>query len=182
MIYVALLRGINVGGHNKVEMKELKTSFESLGFTDVTTYINSGNVVFQAPSKEQDTIVYEIEEAMKRDFQLEIKVLVRDWENMKTICQDLPATWLKNEAMRTEVMFLWENFDNLAVLETLPISSVDNVKYTSGAILWNVKSKDYRKSGMIKLVGTKPYKNMTVRNVNTVRKLYEIMINIASKK
>ena len=50
MKYIALLRGINVGGKNKVEMPRLKTLFESLGYTDVHTYINSGNIIFTANS------------------------------------------------------------------------------------------------------------------------------------
>lgn len=65
MIYVALLRGINVGGNNKVEMKKLKATFERLGFTNVVTYINSGNIIFEESTKAQNTIVAEIERAIK---------------------------------------------------------------------------------------------------------------------
>ena len=83
--------------------------------------------------------------------------------------------------MRTDVLFLWEEFDNPESIDQLKISSVDNVKYISGAVLWNVEEKDYSKSGMQKLVGTKIYKNMTVRNVNTVRKLYQMMTDIDDK-
>jgi len=178
MIYVALLRGINVGGKNIMEMKKLKATFESLDFTNVVTYINSGNIIFEEVSREQSVIVRELEEAIKKDFQLEIKVLIRSSENIATICRELPGTWLKNETMRTDVMFLWEEFDRPEVIDLLKINQVDNVKYATGAILWNVESKDYNKSGMIKLVGTKLYKNMTIRNVNTVRKLHEIVVTI----
>ena len=178
MIYVALLRGINVGGNNKVAMKKLKTTFELLGFTNVVTYINSGNIIFEELSKEQNVIESEIERAIKQDFQLEIKVLIRNSENIETICRELPTTWIKNEMMRTDVMFLWEKFDRPEIIELLQINPVDNVKYLSGAVLWNVEGKNYSKSGMIKLMGTELYKNMTIRNVNTVRKLYEIMTTI----
>ncbi|HKJ81884.1 MAG TPA: DUF1697 domain-containing protein [Ignavibacteriaceae bacterium] len=178
MIYVALLRGINVGGNNKVEMKKLKTTFELLGFTKVVTYINSGNIIFEEMSKEQNVIESEIERAIKQDFQLEIKVLIRNSEDIETICRELPITWIKNEMMRTDVMFLWEKFDSPEIIELLQINPVDNVKYLSGAVLWNVEGKNYSKSGMIKLMGTELYKNMTIRNVNTVRKLHQIMITI----
>jgi len=178
MIYVALLRGINVGGNNKVEMKKLKTTFELLGFTNVVTYINSGNIIFEELSKEQSVINSEIERAIKQDFQLEIKVLIRNSENIETICRELPTTWIKNEMMRTDVMFLWEKFDRPEIIELLQINPVDNVKYLSGAVLWNVEGKNYSKSGMIKLMGTELYKNMTIRNVNTVRKLHQIMTTI----
>lgn len=83
MIYVALLRGINFGGNNKVEMKKLKTTLELLGFANVVTYINSGNIIFEELSKKQNVIVSEIERATRQDFQLEIKVLIRNLENIK---------------------------------------------------------------------------------------------------
>lgn len=182
MIYVALLRGINGGGNNKVEMKKLKTTFELLGFTNVVTYVNSGNIIFEELSKEQNVIVSEIEKAIRHDFHLEIKVLIRNSENIETICRELPITWLKNEMMRTDVMFLWEKFDRPEIMEQLQIRPVDNVKYLPGVVLWNVEGKNYSKSGMLKLMGTELYKNMTIRNVNTVRKLHQMMTNINGQK
>ena len=180
MIYVALLRGINVGGNNKVEMKRLKNTFELLGFTNVVSYINSGNIVFEDFSRGQDIIIInEIEKAIKQEFQLEIKVLVRNIDNIETICRELPVTWLKNELMRTDVMFLWEKFDRPEIIEQLKINPVDNVMYLPGALLWNVEDKNYSKSGIQKLIGTELYKNMTIRNVNTVRKLHQIMTTSA---
>lgn len=182
MIYVALLRGINVGGNNKVDMKKLKSTFELLGFTNVVTYINSGNIIFEEKSKDQSVIVTEIEKVIKHDFQLDIKVLLRNYENLETICRELPATWIKNELMRTDIMFLWEKFDNPEVVKLLQINAVDNVKYLAGAVLWNIEDKNYNNSGMIKLIGTELYRNMTIRNVNTVRKLYQLMTTIKEQK
>lgn len=178
MIYVALLRGINVGGNNKVEMKKLKASLELLGFQKVVTYINSGNIIFEEAKKKQKNIVLEIEKAIQKDFQLDIKVLVRDFQNIDLICKKIPTNWVKDEIMRTDVMFLWEQFDNPKILEKLQINEGDNVKYEGGAILWNVEGKDYNKSGMLKLMGTELYRNMTIRNVNTVRKIHQIMMDI----
>ena len=177
MIYVALLRGINVGGNNKVDMKKLKATFESLGYANVVTYINSGNIVFEESLKEQESIACEIEEAIKRDFQLDIKVLIKNFEEIEFICKQLPDKWVKNDVMRTDVMFLWEDFDNPEILQHIKINSVDNVKYAPGAVLWNVEYADYSISSISKLAGTEIFRNMTVRNVNTVRKLYQIMEN-----
>jgi Uncharacterized protein conserved in bacteria len=175
MIYVALLRGINVGGNNKVDMKKLKTTFESLGYTNVVTYINSGNIIFKDPSKGQDRFGSEIEDAIKRDFQLDIKVLVKSFKEIEIVCRQLPDTWVKDEVMRTDIMFLWEDFDSPEILQHLKINPVDNVKYAPGAVLWNVEYADNTKSGISKLAGTEIFRNMTVRNVNTVRKLFKIM-------
>lgn len=179
MIYVALLRGINVGGNNKIEMKKLKVTFESLGFKNVVTYINSGNIVFETIADEQDVVLEnKIEKAIKKDFLLDIKVLLRSFESIKTICKKLPDTWVKSETMRTDVLFLWEKFDHPTIIEQLALTSVDHVKYVSGALLWNVEGENYNKSGMQRLLGTELYRNMTIRNVNTVRKIYQIMNEI----
>jgi len=87
MIYVALLRGINVGGNNKVDMKKLKATFEEIGFRNVVTYINSGNIIFEEIPERQGTIASEAETAIKRDFHLDVKVLVRNYDNIEDICR-----------------------------------------------------------------------------------------------
>lgn len=178
MIYVALLRGINVGGNNKIEMKKLKATFENLGFTQVSTYINSGNIIFESSQKNQFSLIEFIEKGIHNDFGLSIKVIVRNYQEMQHICQTLPEKWVKSEIMRTDVLFLWEKFDSQNSLELLKITAVDHVIYIPGAILWNVAEKDYNKSGMQKLVGSEIYRNMTIRNVNTVRKVFQIMSEI----
>ena len=175
MTYVALLRGINVGGNNKIDMKQLKLSFESLGYTRVLTYINSGNIIFEDASKGKNALAAEIEEVIKRDFLLDIRVLVKSLEDLRLVCKLLPNDWVKNEIMRTDVMFLWDAFDYPEVLQKIKINPVDNVKYAPGAVLWNVSYELYPKSALDKLIGTEVFRNMTVRNVNTTRKLLKMM-------
>lgn len=175
MIYVALLRGINVGGKNLIDMKKLKTTFESLGYTKVSTYINSGNILFESPISEKPVLERALEAAILHDFKLEIKVLIRSILEIETICRALPAHWVKNADMRSDVMFLWEQYDQPEMVETLRLNPVDNIKYVPGALLWNVEGVNYSKSGMKNLMGMAVYKHMTIRNVNTVRKLWELM-------
>ena len=178
MVYVALLRGINVGGNNIVGMKKLQAVFESLGFKNVVTYINSGNIIFESVPDSHEKIALDAAKAIKSEFNLSIKVLVRDFRNIEIICRELPAGWVKNERMRTDVMFLWEKYDNRGVLDLMQINPVDNVRYTPDAVLWNVEGKDYSRSGLSRLVGTDLYRNMTIRNVNTVREIHRIMSGI----
>ena len=176
MIYVALLRGINVGGKNKIDMKLLKETFVRIGMESVITYINSGNVIFIDMKHTKSEITTFLKEAIFRDFQLKIKVLVRsinDFENMMKI---LPESWKNDKSMRSDVLFLWEEIDRETLLAELKIKpQIDTVMYVSGAILWAVDKENITKSGLQKLVATSLYKNMTVRNVNTTRKIYEIM-------
>ncbi|HTO14729.1 MAG TPA: DUF1697 domain-containing protein [Edaphocola sp.] len=178
MVYVALLRGINVGGHNKVEMKQLKATFESIGLRKVVTYINSGNIIFEDNTKKAADLVSSIEQAIKTDFLLDIKVILRSFDRLQTICQKLPKDWVKNEIMRTDILFLWDAIDLPNIVEQLPITKIDNVIYTPGAILWNVLDKNYDNSGMLKLMTSKLSKSMTIRNVNTFRKIFQIMETI----
>jgi uncharacterized protein (DUF1697 family) len=176
MVYVALLRGINVGGKNKIDMKILKRTFENAGMTDVVTYINSGNIVFTSEETSRDKISWTLESAIYQDFGLQIKVLIVDRTAFDGIIRALPNTWRNDRETRSDVMFLWDEIDGESVLEKLKINpEIDTVKYVPGAILWSVDKKSLSRSGLSKLVGTKVYKMMTVRNVNTVRRIHALM-------
>jgi len=176
MIYVALLRGINVGGKNKVEMRKLKTTFEDVGMGNVTTYINSGNVVFTDSRRKSPRIVSVLEAAIAADLGLEIKVLIRDFPAIKTVLKALPKQWTNDATMRCDVMFLWERFDRKEVLEELTIMpEIEDVKYVPGAVIWRVDRANVTRSRIFKMIGTDLYRGMTIRNCNTVRKLAELM-------
>lgn len=179
MIYIALFRGINVGGNNKVEMKKLKSLLERTGFENVVTYINSGNVIFKKSGGGSEAeLARIIEQAVKDEFQLDLKIVVINSNHLDAICREIPADWVKNDEMRTDVLFLWEKYDYPGVLDIIKFKEVDNVKYVPGALVWNVREKDYTKSNMVKLVGTDLYRHITIRNVNTVRKLHEMVNNL----
>jgi uncharacterized protein (DUF1697 family) len=179
MVYVALLRGINVGGNSRVEMARLKTVFESLGFSNVTTYINSGNVIFSDHDLSTNKLADKIENAIEIEFSLKVPVVVRDLSNIQAVNKALPTSWTNDTTMKTDVMFLWDGYDSPEILKSLTIKpAIDDVKYVPGAILWRVDRKNVTKSGMLKIVGSELYKNMTVRNCNTLRRLAVMMSDI----
>lgn len=176
MTYVALLRGINVGGKNKVEMRKLKSTFEQAGMSNVTTYINSGNVVFTDNRHKPPTIISVLEAAIESDLGLSIKVLIRDLPAIRKVTRALPETWTNDAKMKCDVMFLWKGFDRKDILKELKIKpEIEDVIYVPGAIIWRVDRPNQTRSGLIKIVGTDLYKGMTIRNCNTVRKLAEMM-------
>ncbi|MCR1949895.1 MULTISPECIES: DUF1697 domain-containing protein [Clostridium] len=176
MIYVALLRGINVGGNNKIDMKLLKKTFERIGMESVITYINSGNVIFIDMKHTKEEIIELLEEAIFRDFQLNIKVLIRSIDDFENMMKLLPESWKNDKYMRSDVLFLWEEIDKETVIDELKIKpEIDTVMYVQGAILWTLDKENITKSGLNKFIGTDAYKKMTARNVNTTRKIYEIM-------
>lgn len=83
--YISILRGINVSGQKKVPMKELLALYESLGFSDLHTYIQSGNVVFKSAEKKPEALVRQIEEKIKGHFGFEVPVIIRTVEELKKI-------------------------------------------------------------------------------------------------
>jgi uncharacterized protein (DUF1697 family) len=177
MIYVALLRGINVGGNRKIDMKKLATTFESAGASNVKTYINSGNIIFEDSSSNSKHLASSLENAIESDFGFPVKVLLRDIDAMKATVKALPETWQNNTDMKCDVMYLWEDFNRKNVLKELVVKpGIDEVKYVDGALLWRVDRNSVTKSGMLKIIGTDLYKQMTIRNCNTTRKLLAMMM------
>jgi uncharacterized protein (DUF1697 family) len=176
MVYVALLRGINVGGKNKIQMKLLKETFIRQGMESVVTYINSGNVIFKDTKHTKEEITLLLQNAIFEEFQLDIKVLVRSINDFEQMMKIMPESWKNDESMRADVLFLWEEIDKNTLLDELKNKpQIDTVIYVPGAILWAVDRCNVTKSGLQKLTGTKLIKYMTVRNVNTTRKIYDIM-------
>lgn len=169
--YIAFLRGINVGKNSAVNMGKLKSIFESLGFENVTTYINSGNVIFKS---KKDPSIENIEKAIEKEFGFYIRVIIRDSNNLIDLNNKIPKEW-NNKEQKTDILFLWDHFDNKKSLELLNGKDVDNLIYLKGAIVWNINREDYKKSAMNKFIGTELYKNMTARNINTLRKLVDII-------
>ncbi|MBP9817899.1 DUF1697 domain-containing protein [Candidatus Shapirobacteria bacterium] len=173
--YVALLRGINVGGNKKVEMGRLRKCFEENGYKNVKTYINSGNVIFESEDKNTSKLAKKIETEIELFFNINIDVLVRTAENIWKVSEGIPAEWKNDAEEKTDVIFLKDGFDNEDCLKLVAIKEVDQTFYIDGAIVWHIKRSDYGKSGLNKFMGTVIYKNMTARNINTVRKLVAIM-------
>jgi len=179
VVYLALLRGINVGGNNKIAMPKLQKLFEDVGFTNVVTYINTGNIIFQTDDHDQQSIIDKLELAIKSIFGLNVRVIIRDYENIRKLIKQLPEDWQNDKQVKSDVMFLWSEYDNESVLSELTVKDFDDVIYVPGAILWRVDRINQSLSGISKLVGTKLYKQMTIRNVNTVRKIFGIMQEVS---
>lgn len=176
MVYVALLRGINVGGNRKVEMAKLKQTFEKLGFKNVKTFIASGNVIFSAESTDQAELTESIEQAIEKDFGFPVDTLLRNLPDIEMLVKAIPSTWVNDKDTKCDVMFLWKGSDKEDVLKQLVYDpATEDVKYFPGAIVWRIDRDKASKSKMLKVAGTPLYKQMTIRNPNTLRKIYELM-------
>ena len=179
MIYVALLRGINVGGNNKISMKLLKETFERVGMEEVITYINSGNVIFKTSCYSMNELSVLLEKAILKDFSLDIKVLLRTYEDFESLLAKIPENWGNNSVMKCDVLFLWEDITPQELIDqAMPKPDIDTVISYDKEVIWIVSKDNVTKSNLNKLIGTKAYKKVTVRNINTTRKIYTLMNSI----
>jgi uncharacterized protein (DUF1697 family) len=174
--YVALLRGINVGGRTLVKMADLKSCFEDLGFAAVSTYIASGNVLFESDEVDAATLAATIEAAIEQRFALPVKVVVLDQKAYGRIVKAIPKPWIGDGSVRANVAFVRRGTDARQVVRELaPDAAIEEVKAVDGAILWATRRDSLNRSVMRKLIGGAAYKELTVRNLNTTLKLHELL-------
>ena len=174
--FVALLRGINVGGNNMIKMSALKVSFERLGFKDVSTYINSGNVLFKTKDTDARKVEKKIERMLADEYTLPCKVVIRSAEEMASLVKKLPKDWTGDKDWRYNVIFLRHTIDSKDIVAALKFKpDIEKVTYLPGTLLWSAHVKDLTRTAMLKLSSHKMFQEMTVRNLNTTRKLHELM-------
>ena len=137
MRYVALLRGINVGGKTLIKMADLKTCVEELGLEDVSTYIASGNVLFETRKRDPARLEATIEDAIQQRFALPVTVVVLDRVAYARIAEAIPKAWIGDAGLRANVAFVRRGTVAKQVVRDLePDPAVEEVKAIDGAILW----------------------------------------------
>ena len=103
-------------------------------------------------------------------------MLVRNAKNIQEILSSIPASWINQSGMRPHIAFLWEDINSPDILKRVDVNvKIDQVKYVQGAILWNVELKNWSKDTIYKFTNGKISKQVTVRSINTVKKLSELM-------
>jgi len=177
---VALLRGINVGGKNIIRMEALRASFEAMGFSSVRTLIASGNVVFRAARADSRKLETAIEKALSREHGYEGKVVVRTLEEYTRMMRAIAPGWGSEKGRRFYVLFLRHAIDRASVVGELEVNTgVEELRYVPGALLWSARLDGLTQSKMSKVIGKPIYREMTVRNLNTTRKILELMSEVA---
>ncbi len=182
-VFVALLRGVNVGGNNMISMSSLKKSFEALGFDDVVTYINSGNIIFKSKEADARKLESKIEKMLSKEYQLDSRVVLRSLFEMEKLVKNLPRNWNDDSGWRYNVIFLRHTIDSAKILAELEVKKdIEEVVYYPGALLWRAQISELTRTNMLKLSSRKMYQDMTIRNQNTTRKLYELMKKVEPQK
>jgi uncharacterized protein (DUF1697 family) len=171
MKYIVLLRKINAGKENRIDMKSLARLFELPGYDSVATYINSGNVIFNS-QKGMSILEQEIDEKLFEHFEHRIQFILKSHDEIKTIADSIPKAWQNNSDQRTDVAYLFAEIDRPNTISELPMK-IDfiEIRYVRGAIIWHLKREDLNKSQLSKLISHRHYQYMTIRNVNTARYL-----------
>lgn len=181
--YAVLLRGINVGGKNKVSMTDLKQNLEVIGYNDVKTYINSGNVVLRS-DKNISEIKSDIESHLSRWFELDselLKVHVVSGEDLYMVISLKPKGFgEKPTTYHGDVIFLIDIEPDEAFSVFKPNPLVDKVWKGKNVIYSQRLSAMRTKSRFNKIMSSPLYKSMTIRNWNTTLKLYEMVNNSGS--
>ncbi len=175
MKFVALLRGINVGGNNKVAMADLKACFEKAGFTNVVTYINSGNVIFESVQTDAAKLVAICEKAIEEQFGFHVICAVVSADELLDAIKHAPPWWNNGDAKHNAIFVIApKRVDQIMadIGETKP--EYEHVVAYHPIIFWSAPIKTFSRTRYSKIVGTKAYRFVTIRNANTVNKLVDL--------
>lgn len=177
--YIALLRGINVGGHKKIKMADLKEVLRKLEFRDVVTYIQSGNIVFKDPSENIDALETKIKAAIKKHFDFDVPVLIITHNTLQEILQNNPyAKRLEKgeiEDKKMYFMLLCDQPDPIAVSELSKVSFEPEEFLITKNAIYLFAANNYGKTKLHSNFFEKKLKCQgTTRNLKTLTKLLEL--------
>jgi uncharacterized protein (DUF1697 family) len=179
--YVALLRGINVGGKNLIKMPALKACFEANGFEDVATYIQSGNVLFGSSETRASELANRIEEVLGQAFGYAATVVVRNRKQMRAIVERAPKGFGAEPAKyRYDVIFLKEPLTAKAAMKSVPTKpGVDEAHAGTGVLYFSRLTSKATQSRLSRIVSSPIYPSVTIRNWNTTTKLLGMMEEVS---
>ena len=175
MEYVALLRGINVGGNNKVVMSELREQIAAEGFTNVRTYINSGNVLFEAgPDTPCEDVAQAVEDLLARRYDFSIRLALLTAQDYLAELHSLPDWW-HGEVARRDALFSTRGLDRSHVRERIEAMELGDeaVYFGEHAVFWGkFDEKSFMKTAYHKrLLREDFYRQVTIRSGSTVEKI-----------
>ena len=175
MEYVALLRGINVGGNNKVVMSELREQIAAEGFTNVRSYINSGNLLFEAGADApREDVTQAVEDLLARRYDFPIRLALLTAQDYVAELRNLPDWW-HGEVARRDALFYTRGLDRSHVRERIEAMELGDeaVHFGEHAVFWGkFDEKSFLKTAYHKrLLREDFYRQVTIRSASTVEKI-----------
>jgi len=174
--YVALLRGINVGGKNSVAMADLRQALEADGYTAVSTYIRSGNVLFESEAP-PDVLEDAVEATLERRFGIPLVVVVRSREQLRGVVEGAPEGFgQKPETYHSDAIFLKSPLTSEQAMRVVVLrDGVDRAWPGEGVVYFERLTERRTQSRMNRIVGTPEYRLMTIRNWATTTTLVALL-------
>ncbi len=175
MKYLGLLRGINVGGNNKVSMPELRACFEEAGFMSVQTYINSGNIIFESELLEVSQLTTLCERIIEEKFGFRVVCAVIAAPDFVSAVADAPSWWANGPGKHNAIIVIPPKTVEDVMASVGPARPEYEQIASSGQVLfWSAPLETFSRTRYRKIVGTDMYRFITIRNANTTLKLAEL--------
>ena len=177
MKYVALLRGINISGKNKITMSDLKSEFTTLGYKKVITYLNSGNVIFESDIEDKNTIRKNLQIMIKDRFEIDIPIYIITSQELEELISYSPDWWGKgNKEIYDNIIFIIPPTTYNEVFDTIGSpNKYEKIQEYRNNIFWSFDLKNYRKTNWwSKTASTEISDKITIRTANTMKKVLEI--------
>lgn len=173
--YIAFLRGVNVSGKNKVAMSELKKQMSELGFSDVATYLNSGNVIFSCENTDEKLLSDKINSMISSAFGIDIPVFVILQSELNDVLSHSPEWWGKdNKEIYDNLIFIIPpaNYNEIYNAIGEPKYGLEKIEGYKNVIFWSFSRKDYQKTiWWSKTAAPEIGEKLTIRTANTLRKI-----------
>lgn len=178
MKYIALLRGRNINGKNKISMGQLKLELEKNKYQNVSTHLNSGNVVFESNINNKEDIMKEIYKIIKNKFNIEIPIFVMTEIELEDILNNNPKWWgTDNKEIYDNLIFIIPPAKYEEIYNALgsPKEGIEKIEKYNNSIFWSYDLKNYKKSNWwSKAASTNIRDKITIRTANTIKKVLEI--------
>ncbi|MDE6687421.1 MAG: DUF1697 domain-containing protein [Lachnospiraceae bacterium] len=176
--YIALLRGINISGKNKISMPELKVGFTEISCVDVGTYLNSGNIVFSIDVGDENILAAKINQMIHGRFDLDIPVFVIKQQTLKDLLGKAPAWWgTDNKEIYDNLIFVMPVSTAESIAEKIgePTKELEQVFIYENVIFWSFDRAKYSKANWWKKTASAGIGELlTIRTANTLRKIVEM--------
>lgn len=173
--YVALLRGINVSGKNRIAMSELKSGLEELGYADVRTYLNSGNAVFSVDEEDEIALANAIGDVIRKRLGLDIPVFVILQERLEALLRKAPDWWgTSDKDVYDNLIFVMPGATAESIAGRIgePTTELEQVCICDNAVFWSFDRRRYAKANWWKKTASAGIGEMiTIRTANTLKKV-----------
>lgn len=175
--FLALLRGINVGGQNVISKAELVRCFEELGYAGVRTYIQSGNVLFRSPETRVAELTRTIETRLSERLGQPVRAVVFPRARYRAAVRAAPAGWGRDDDRKHNALFTLRGTTPRRAVAQLPVlkEDIEWLAVGPGVLFWSISKEHQTRTTWMKVAASPVYQQVTVRNHRTVFRLLELL-------